>query len=280
MKRVFEGEHINDIYLQAIEEVSKNPESVVRPRGMEIKEIRNATFILTNPKNCLVTLKERKLNYKFATIEKFEFVAGNHRPGRLLELNPNLKSFLNDYGFFDAHYETRLHYWLPYIVGLLKKDPDSRQAVINIYGQQDRHSSKDIPCTLTMQFMIRDGKLDMIVNMRSQDLLWGTPYDVNSFCFIMEVIASALMVELGTYYHNMGSLHLYTEREDQLTKLLADRTLNTHINPEISDYDFDIIKDELTHFLISYDGQADFSETEVDNAYLKFIGEYVREFKL
>jgi thymidylate synthase len=280
MKRVFEGEHINDIYIDIIKELSRNPESIVRPRGMEIKEIRNATIILTNPKNCLVTLKERKLNYRFATIEKFEFIAGNHKPERLLSLNPNLQGFLNEYGFFDGHYETRLHYWLPYVVGLLKKDPDSRQAVINIYGQQDRHASKDIPCTLTMQFMLRDGKLDMIVNMRSQDLLWGTPYDVNGFCFIMEVIASSLMVELGTYYHNMGSLHLYTEREEQLTKLLENQVINGHYNPTLDDFDFEIIKDQLNGFLMSFDDGCLTDEELNKEVFPNYLNEYVREFKL
>jgi len=253
INRTFICDHINDGYLQMIDAVAHCPEYKVSPRGQEIKEITNAHLILTNPKNCLLTLKNRKLNYKFATIEKFEYIAGSHNPSRLLKLNSNLKHFVNDYGFFDGHYSTRLHYWLPYIIGLLKKDPDSRQAVISIYGQQDRHASKDIPCTLTMQFLMRDKKLHMIVNMRSNDILWGVPYDTNSFCFILEVVAAALEVEMGTYSLNAGSLHLYTEREKQLTDLLKDTSTVDYRNPVLHYAPFEQVKDKLSAFLSLYD---------------------------
>jgi len=279
MQKVFEGEHINDIYLDIIKALSTSPEYIASPRGMEVKEILNARLVLTNPRNCLITLKDRKLNYRFATIEKFEFIAGNHKPSRLLELNPNLAGFVNEYGFFDGHYEQRMHYWLPYIIGLLSTDPDSRQAVINIYGQQDRHKSKDIPCTLTMQFLIREEKLHMIVNMRSNDVLWGVPYDTASFCFIMEVVAASLGVELGTYSLNAGSLHLYTEREEQLTKLLTNTEVNEHKQPEIIAMDFDSIRDALNGFLLTYDeGLPDYDI--LDQVFPKWLADYAREFKL
>jgi thymidylate synthase len=66
--------------------------------------------------------------------------------------------------------------------------------------------------------------------MRSNDLLWGTPYDVNGFCFIQEMLASWLGVELGNYIHQAGSMHLYEERVSQLTCLLEDNSVNNESN--------------------------------------------------
>lgn len=277
--RIYKGEHINDIYLDMIQDISANPEYITKPRGQEIKEVLDAKIVLTNPRNCLITLTKRKLNYKFAMIEKFEYVAGHHRPLRLIDLNKNLGFFMNDVGIFDGHYGTRITYWMPYIIALLNKDPDTRQAVINIYGQQDRHASKDIPCTLTMQFFIREDKVHMIVTMRSNDVLWGVPYDTNAFCFLLECVAASLSREMGTYTLNAGSLHIYTEREKQLTDLLTDTETNSHKNPEITDCSFESIQDNLLTYLLSHDMVADDDE-KMDPAWFndEYMKEYVKEF--
>jgi len=49
----------------------------------------------------------------------------------------------------------------------------------------------------------------MIVNMRSNDLIKGYPNDVTEFQWIQEIIAGWLGLELGTYSHIVGSLHVY-----------------------------------------------------------------------
>jgi len=73
---------------------------------------------------------------------------------------------------------------------------------------QDR-PTVDVPCTLTLQFMIRNDKLDMIVSMRSNDLLWGFSYDINQFAYIQKLLAGVLNVKLGQYIHHSNSLHIY-----------------------------------------------------------------------
>ena len=57
--------------------------------------------------------------------------------------------------------------------------------------------------------MIRQGKLDLIVSMRSNDAFWGLPHDIFSFTMLQEIMARSLSAELGTYKHAVGSLHLY-----------------------------------------------------------------------
>ena len=229
----FEADNIDELYYFAIDRVLYNPEYVVRPRGMEIHEVLNTQLVLTNPKNCLVHSKARKLNYAFTIMEKLQYLSGDTDSNRLSFYNGNFSNFKNEYDYFDGDYGTRIAYWLEHIYRLLKKDKDSRQAVYTIYGVQDRHSSKDIPCTLSHQFFIRDNKLHMTANMRSNDLLWGFPYDVNGFVFIQEFLAAALGLEMGTYTHNVGSLHIYTERADQLKAVLEDETKLKIENPAI-----------------------------------------------
>lgn len=204
-----------------IKEVDEYPEYKVSPRGMPVKEILGLQFRLTDPLNSLITLKSRKLNYQFAVIEKFEYLYGKHDPERLIAYNKNLAGYRGEYGYFDGNYAERFNFWLRHIYQLLKADPDTRQGVITIYDTTARHQSKDIPCTLNLHFFQREGKLNLIVNMRSNDLLWGTPYDVNAFCFLQEVMASWLGVEVGQYIHNNGSTHIYLEPEKNYEQLIT-----------------------------------------------------------
>ena len=234
-KKLFEADSINTLYLKLIKEISQNPEYITFPRGLECKEILNVTIRLTQPKNCLTTLKARHLNYAFTIIEKLEYLSGRTNPNRMIFYNSNYKSWLNELEYFDGAYPDRLQYWYIHIYHLLKKDRDTRQAVMTIYGPQDRHLSKDIACTCTLQFLIRNNKLFFTVYMRSQDLLWGFPYDVNAFCFLQEAMAAVLNIELGTFTLHVGSEHLYTERETQLLDILD--SSNIHLNIKNPSFD-------------------------------------------
>ena len=68
---------------------------------------------------------------------------------------------------------------------------------------------KEIPCTCTLQFMVRDGRLELAACMRSNDAFKGLPHDVFSFTMIQEIVARTLGHQLGVYTHFVGSLHLY-----------------------------------------------------------------------
>jgi thymidylate synthase len=96
------------------------------------------------------------------------------------------------------------------IIKLLRERPTSRRAVIQLFDPADiAEHHKGIPCTCTLQFMIRNGRLNMFTNMRSNDVFIGLPYDVFAFTMLQEILARTLDVEVGTYKHAVGSLHLY-----------------------------------------------------------------------
>jgi len=218
--------NFNDLYQEMVKVVLNNGERY-SPRGQEVLEVIGRSFKLTNPKNCLCTLKARKLNYRFATIEKLEYLTGESDPKRLCFYNNNMRHFQNDSGEYDGAYGPRVKPQLDWCYFQLKKDSDTRQAVITIRNSSDCHETKDHPCTLSLQFFLRDKKLHLVATMRSNDLLWGTPYDINGFCFLQEVLASWLNVETGDYIHQVGSLHIYTERLEKYKAIKDnDETIN------------------------------------------------------
>jgi thymidylate synthase len=74
-------------------------------------------------------------------------------------------------------------------------------------------SKKDIPCTLSVQFVLRQERLYAITTMRSNDLWLGFPYDVFCFSTLQRLFAYTLGVDVADYVHNVGSMHLYTRDE-------------------------------------------------------------------
>jgi hypothetical protein len=98
----------------------------------------------------------------------------------------------------------------------LKDDPYSRQAVMVIFDPERDNEilstgsySKDIPCTNYFVFTIRNGKLNMLTVMRSNDLHKGTLYDIPNFMIFQNVLAGWLEVEVGKYTHVANSFHIY-----------------------------------------------------------------------
>ncbi len=107
------------------------------------------------------------------------------------------------------------------IIDLLKTSPTSRKAVIQLYSAKDlSEKRKSVPCTCTLQFLIRDERLNLLVNMRSNDVFLGLPHDIFVFTMIQEILARELSVEVGFYQHCAGSLHLYDSHKDKAQQYL------------------------------------------------------------
>ena len=182
------------------------------PRGEPTIELLNSTIIFRNPRDRIIHDPARKINIAFA-IAEFASI--------LFEIEDVdfFTKFIKDYGKYssnglvvDGCYGPRIHgrIGIHEVIDALIKDPFTRRAVLPVFQYEDlRSPSLNTPCTLSLQFLARDGELDMIVNMRSSDIVRGVTYDLFVFTIIQELIARKLGYALGTYHHNAGSLHLY-----------------------------------------------------------------------
>jgi len=98
---------------------------------------------------------------------------------------------------------------------LLRDDPNTRRAVIMFNRKEVAMSStNDHICTTSLQFLARDGQLHLITTMRSNELHFGFRTDVVFFTMLQEIMATILGLKLGTYCHNVGSLHV---KKDKIT---------------------------------------------------------------
>jgi thymidylate synthase len=132
-------------------------------------------------------------------------------------------------GYGRRLFRQRDHNQVHNVLDLLRAQPLSRRAVIQLFNAEDisRHH-KEIPCTTTLQFLLRNGQLHMLTTMRSNDAHKGFPHDVFCFTMMQEIIARSLGHEIGAYKHFVGSMHLYKQnRED------AQRFIDEAVQPRI-----------------------------------------------
>lgn len=189
------------------------------PRGHACHELRPGYFCLEDARAGLYTGMTRRLNYRFLAVETLSYLAGwgDQRHAELMcTVNGNMANFVNpETGCFDGAYGPRLKKSLPGICELLTKDPYSRQCYASIWEPGNPWPSLDVPCTLGLHFYrdedVESGQptLSMSAYMRSNDLNWGTPYDVAAFCSIQIAMAACVGLNPGRYHHTAGSLHVY-----------------------------------------------------------------------
>lgn len=114
------------------------------------------------------------------------------------------------------HYSTDQLYE---IVRILKKDPNSRRAVLAMWdAEYDLSDKKDLPCNTHIYFQLRDGALNMTVCNRSNDLVWGMlGSNYVTFSILQEYLAGWLGVNVGLYHHFTNNLHVYEGWEDKFS---------------------------------------------------------------
>lgn len=190
-------------------------------RGHTIQEIINysSTIDMSAP---LVTLTQRKLGYRFALAEAVHIITGSNLVSNLTPYSSMIEDFSDDRVFFYGAYGPKIIDQIEYIGRCFKNDIYSRQAVINIWREKPA-VTKDIPCTLSLQYIIRYDrgtlKLNCIDTMRSSDAWLGIPYDWFSLSMVGAYVAIYLRntvdelkdLTIGDFMLNAGSQHLYTD---------------------------------------------------------------------
>lgn len=231
----------SDCYIQLARKLAREPDYVVSPRGMRVKELSCVGFTLTDPLNRLIHVEGRKASLEYAFAELLWYLSGDdtlawisHYSSFWMTVSDDGITANSAYGarIFKSHARigSCVNQW-QYVIDELRRDPDSRRAVIHIRVPSDSLiNSKDVPCTLTLHFMQRNGKLDLIVNMRSSDIVFGLTYDVPAFTVLQELLALTLNIDVGTYTHISNSLHVY-ERHFDMLDAIAD--VNVAIRPSL-----------------------------------------------
>lgn len=173
--------------------------------------------IYRKPNQRVLFWEERDANPFFHLMEALWMMAGRRDVAWVGRFNSNIQNYSDDGVVFNAAYGHRWRHFfgtdqIRVIIHNLRLKPECRRQVLTMWSVRDLlfQDTKDVPCNTSAYFQIRDGKLDMMVNNRSNDLIWGT-YGANAvhFSFLQEVVASFVGVGLGSYHQVSMNTHVY-----------------------------------------------------------------------
>jgi thymidylate synthase len=205
--------------------------TTAEPRGLRVLELYPASFELRNPRNRLITNSRRKWSLPLALGEfswhvsgsnEVEFIEYYASRWRDFAENETISGSCYGHRIFN-HNDSSKSQWQQ-VTEILQTDVDSRRAVLLFHepAMLTDPNAKDVPCATTLQFLVRDNKLHAFTHMRSNDAIWGLPYDVFLFTMLQELMALELDVQLGTYSHSVTSLHLYERHFSLARKVIAE----------------------------------------------------------
>jgi len=227
----FSGETLDDVMRSVIEEIQSRGERIHASQGW-CTELTGSLLELTDPRARLSRTETRGKPFSCLG-ELCWYLAGTSDLGFISYYLPYGAYADGDVVF--GGYGPRLFSWkgqnqVDNIIGRLRGKPTSRKAVIQLFDACDlTEEHKSIPCTCTLQFLIRQGRLDMVTYMRSNDAFLGLPHDIFAFTMVQEILARTLSVELGTYKHAVGSLHLYDRNKDAAQRFLDEGWQSTEM---------------------------------------------------
>lgn len=160
------------------------------PRGLQTLETIHRT-IQVNMRRPVLMVEARKLSYTFMLAEAHWILSGSDKVSEIAPYNKNIIKFSDDGETFAGAYGPRIHRQIGNVLRKLIDDRDTRQACINIW-RDNPLPSKDIPCTMSIVFQIRDQHLHCSVFMRSSDIWLGLPYDVFNFSMLSHWVCAII----------------------------------------------------------------------------------------
>ncbi len=242
-----------------------------QPRDLKVKEAILSNFII-DPRAPIANFPQRKFNWKYLAGELAWYLKQDRDVGYIGAFsnfwshitNPGSNEINSNYG--SLVFNAKQFGW---VVDSLVADKNSRQAIMFFNNPEFQfEGNKDFVCTMYANFFIRNGLLNMKIQMRSNDIFYGLTFDAPFFAFLQQSVFLKLKetypdLELGMYYHFADNLHYYERhfeladkiKEEDEEELAANESLFLLRRPFL-DYDGDSVSltDDAVNFINEVDG--------------------------
>ena len=183
---------------------------MLSPRGQKTVELENAMFTVDYP---FSSFTARNYSLTYTKKEMLWYLSADPFNEDILKAAPNWENFRQKDGRWLSNYGVM---WFgeqngfKWVVDSIKADYDTRQAIIPMISKNHLfEGNPDVVCTESISFRVREGRLNMSVNMRSNDGIWGTGNDLPCFWWLWEMVSVATGIPRGVYVHKADSFHVY-----------------------------------------------------------------------
>lgn len=272
MKTVI-ARNVNDALRTGINLIKMHGEEIDSRNGKTLEVSCPVSTVYERPWERVLINKVRDANPFFHLMEALWVLNGRNDVKFLCEFNERMIDYSDNGKILNAAYGHRLRNstdrldcgedQLEKIIDILYKDPNSRQAVAQIWDPADlsKHTM-DKACNMSIVFRIRKNKLCMTVYNRSNDMIWGA-YGANAvqFSMIQEYVAARLDISMGTYTQVSNCYHVYTEGAGgEVWDRIKDQSVtceNVYLKCDklvtINNYNVDRFNYDLHQFFNAYD---------------------------
>jgi thymidylate synthase len=258
-----------------------------QPRNLKVRELIYGQFNVDSTQP-FASFKDRAFNWKYFAGEVAWYLKKDNDIDYINKFsnfwkgitNPNSNTINSNYGslLFGPQ--------LKWCLDSLKADDNTRQAIAFLNQPKFQfEGNKDFVCTMYLNFFIRDNKLNMKVQMRSNDIFYGLTFDAPFFAVVHQHMLLWLKetyptLELGTYTHFADNIHYYERHfelsEQILTNGLSDNQYTMNIEQPLFTLEDNGIK--YTEAGLSFISVVDsFSEHEnaKSKTYLEILSKYL-----
>lgn len=102
----------------------------------------------------------------------------------------------------------------------LKNNPASRRIMLNMYNHADLHEMALAPCAYSLTLNVSGGRLNAILNQRSQDMLTASNWNVCQYSALLIMFAKASGLQPGELIHVIADAHIYDRHIDTVKRLI------------------------------------------------------------
>lgn len=105
----------------------------------------------------------------------------------------------------------------------LKHTPASRRILLNMYNHADLNEMALAPCAYSLTFNVCGGRLNAILNQRSQDMLTASNWNVCQYAALVTMFAKASGLEAGELVHVIANAHIYDRHVDIVKRIIKQK---------------------------------------------------------
>jgi len=194
-------------------------QDVSQDEGFMTKELSPYAYSVTDPADKVFEMLGYKKEPKYSdwvmaeAAERYHGGCSKHNPGDAWKILPELWEKFNHDGLFAYTYVERIQQQIDYVKRELVLRPESRQVMITMY---DRHQDmmnwggkSRVPCSLSYNFLVRNGRLTLTYTQRSCDFYNFFQADMFCAIYMQCELARELGLDVGKFTHFIISLHAF-----------------------------------------------------------------------
>jgi len=218
--------NFSETFISLIRDIERKG-SISQPRDLKVKELIYGQIDVDSTRP-IANFEDRKFNFKYFAGELAWYLQKDTNIDYINKFsnfwknitNPGTNEINSNYGALLFNDQ------LAWCLDSLKKDKNTRQAIAFLNQPKYQfEGNKDFVCTMYLNFFIRDNKLNMKVQMRSNDIFYGLTFDAPFFAFVHQHMYLWLKeeaytnLELGTYTHFADNIHFYQHHFELANKI-------------------------------------------------------------